>query len=104
MDNNELNQLTETDKNKLKEVTKAYTDEEYKTILRVVPDDHLWDELIRRNTSMTKGIDYVANTLDVSLDSIIPISAKAWDEMKTRYDDLKIKFSKIRQFFGGNIQ
>ena len=104
MDTIELNQLSETDKEKLKEVTKAYTEEECRIALKVIPDDHLWDELIRRNTSMMKGVDHIAKTLDVSLDSITPISAKAWDEMKARYDDLKNKFSKIRQFFGGSMQ
>lgn len=99
-----VNKLTEMEKNELKDVTKAYSEEEYETIIKVIPDDYLWDELIRRNTSMIKGVDFIAETFGVSLDNIAPVSARAWSEIRSRYDDLKDKFSKIRKFSGGNFE
>ena len=96
--------LSKMDKEELKNVTKAYTEEECKTIIKVIPDDYLWEELIRRNNSIIKGIDFISETLGVSLDNIIPISAKTWEEIKGRYDDLKDRFSKIRKGLGANIE
>lgn len=107
LENNEsvvLSGLSEIDKRELKDLTKAYSDEEYQTVVKVIPDDYLWNELMRRNSSMIKGVDIVEEALGVSLDSVVPISAKAWNEMKAKYDDLKDRFSKIRKISGGNIQ
>ena len=95
-----VNQLTEIDKRQLKDATKAYSNEEYETIIKVIPDDYLWDELLRRNSNMNKEIDFVADVLGVTLDNVIPISAKAWQEIRSKYDDLKEKFQKIRKGTG----
>lgn len=92
--------LSPEDKKELKNITKAYTNEEYETVIKVVPDEYLWLELIRRYDAMTKGVDSVAEVLGITLDNITPISAKTWQEIRAKYDDLKEKFGKIRKITG----
>lgn len=99
-----LSGLSEMDKKELKDIMKAYSDEEYQTVIKVIPDDYLWNELMRRNASMMKGVDLIEETLGASLDNIVPITAKAWNEIKTKYDDLKDKFSRIRKISGGVLE
>ena len=100
----ESSKLGELEKKKLEDVVKACTEEEHDLILRVVPDDALWDELIRRNTSMVEGVDFIAKVLGASLDNINPISAKAWSEIKARYDDLKERYNKVKMFSGDDFE
>ena len=92
--------LSPEDKKELKNITKAYTNEEYETVIKVVPDEYLWLELIRRYDAMTKGVDSIADVLGITLDNIVPISAKTWQEIRVKYDDLKDKFLKIRKLTG----
>lgn len=97
--------LTETtlsvaEKKELKNITKAYTNEEYETIIEVVPDEYIWLELIKRYNAMTKSVDSVADVLGTTLDNITPISAKTWQEIRVKYDDLKEKFEKIKKITG----
>ena len=96
----ETSKLSQKDKETLRDVTKAYTDEEYLTVIKVVPDDYLWDELIRRDAAMLKKINYIEDILGVSLDNLHPIPASAWADIRTRYNDLRDKFSQIRKGFG----
>ena len=95
----DVNKLSQKDKEELRDITKAYTDEEYLTIIKVVPDDYLWDELIRRDAAMLEKINYIQEIIGGSCDNLHPISAKAWEDIRNRYDDLKDKFSLIRKGF-----
>ena len=92
--------LSPAEKKELRNVTKAYTNEEYETVIKVVPDEYIWVELIRRYNEMTKSVDSVADVLGITLDNITPISAKTWQEIRAKYDDLKEKFGKIRKITG----
>lgn len=92
--------LSSMDKDELKNITKAYSEEEYLTIIKVIPDDYLWEELMRRENSMLKGFNNICEILGASFDNLQPIPAKAWSDIKTRYDDLRDKFSRIRKGFG----
>ena len=98
-DNMEVNKLSEVDKEQLKDITKAYKDEELHVIIKVIPDDYLWDELMRRDSLMFEKITYIEEVLGISLDNLRPIPARAWEDIRNRYDDLKIKFGKIRKGF-----
>ena len=96
----EVNKLSKMDKSELRDITKAYTDEEYLTVIKVIPDDYLWDELIRRDSAMLEKITYIQEVIGVSSDNLHPISARTWEDIRNRYDDLREKFSKIRKGFG----
>ena len=95
----ETNSLSNVEKAELRDIAKAYTKEEYETIIKVIPDDYLWDELIRRNSSMIERINHIQEIIGGSFDNINLISARAWEDIRVRYDDLKDKFSKIRKEF-----
>ena len=97
---NETDNLSQTDKNELKNITKAYTTDEYETIVKCIPDEFLWVEIIRRYNVMTKGVEFVAEILGVSVDNIVYISANTWQDIRGKYDDLKEKFQKIRKGTG----
>lgn len=88
------------EKEDLRNVTKAYTDEELNIVVKVIPDDYLWDELIRRDAAMLEKINAIETVLGVSLDNITPIPVKAWEDIRNRYTDLRDKFSKIRKGIG----
>ena len=94
------NKLSPLEKEELKDIAKAYTEEEYLTIIKVVPDDYLWDELMRRDTAMTEKINFIQDIIGSSIDNLQPIPAKAWQDIRSRYNELKDKFSKIRKGFG----
>ena len=96
----ETNNLTPMAKEELKDVTKAYTNEEYEVIIKCIPDEYLWLELIRRYNAMIKGVENIATILGVTLDNIIPISGETWKGIRDKYDDLKERFSKIRKGTG----
>ena len=98
--NTEAGKLSQKDKEELRDITRAYTDEEYLTIIKVVPDDYLWDELIRRDAAMLEKINYIQEIIGGSCDNLRPISAKNWEDIRTRYTDLRDKFSQIRNGFG----
>ena len=97
--NTEVNKLSNFEKEKLKDITEAYKDEELQVIIKAIPDDYLWDELMRRDALMLKKINYIEEVLGISLDNLHPIPASAWEDMRTRYNDLRDKFSKIRKGF-----
>ena len=96
----EVNKLSPIDKEELRDITRAYSEEEYTTIIKVIPDDYLWDELIRRDKAMLEKVYYIESILGTSLDNIIPIPVKAWEDIRNRYTDLKDKISIIRKGFG----
>ena len=98
-ENMEVNKLSEVEKEQLKDITKAYKDEELHVIIKVIPDDYLWDELMRRDSLMFEKITNIEEVLGISLDNLRPIPARAWEDIRNRYDDLKIKFGKIRKGF-----
>lgn len=93
--------MNELEKKEFKDVVKAFSDEEINEAIRLIPDDYLWNELIRRNTKMLQKIDQIEEVIGVTLDNIQPIPIKAWEDMKRRYDDLEHKFVRIRKTFGG---
>ena len=96
----ETTKLSPAEKKELRNVTKAYSSEEYETIIKDIPDEYIWVELIRRYNEMTKSVDSVADVLGITLDNITLISAKTWQEIRVKYDDLKEKFGKIRKITG----
>lgn len=98
-ENMEVNKLSEVEKDQLRDITKAYKDEELHVIIKVIPDDYLWDELMRRDSLMFEKITDIEEVLGISLDNLRPIPARAWEDIRNRYDDLKIKFGKIRKGF-----
>ena len=91
--------LSELDEEKLIDIAKSYSEEELSVIIKEIPDDYLWDELIRRDSLIYKKISCIEEVLDVSLDNLHPIPVRAWKEIRTRYDDLQNKFTKIRKGF-----
>ena len=97
--NTELNKLSEVEKEELKDITKAYTDEELHVIIKVIPDDYLWDELMRREATMIKGANSACEIIGASFDNLQPIPVRAWKEIRTRYDDLREKYIKLRKVF-----
>ena len=48
---------------------------------------------------MLQKINYIEEVLGVSFDNIRPIPVKAWEDIRSRYNDLKDKFGKIRKGF-----
>ncbi len=94
------NKLSSVEKEQLIDITKAYKDVELHVIIKAIPDDYLWDELMRRDSLMLQKINYIEEVLGVSFDNIHPIPLKAWEDIRSRYDDLKTKFGKIRKGFG----
>ena len=84
----------------IKDTVKALDQEEVLEAIRVVSDDVLWDELMRRDALMLKKINYIEEILGISLDNLRPIPVSAWQDMRARYNDLRDKFSKIRKGFG----
>ena len=100
--NTEVNKLSEVEKEELKDITKAYTDEELNVIIKVIPDNFLWDELMRREGTMVKGASAVCEIVGASFDSLQPIPARAWKEIRNRYDDLREKYTKLRKVLANN--
>ena len=94
------NKLSQTDKETLANVTKSYTNEELDVVIKEIPDDYLWNEIMRRDSFAIEGINYIEGILDVSFDNLHPIPDKAWSEIKARYEDLQDKYIKIRKVFG----
>ena len=95
--NTELNKLSEVEKEELKDITKAYTDEELNVIIKVIPDNYLWDELMRREGTMINGANAVCEIVGASFDHLQPIPARAWKEIRNRYDDLRERYIKLRK-------
>lgn len=92
--------MGELEKKEFKETIKALTDEESIEAIKVMSSENLWQELIRRNTSMVQKINEIEDILGISVDNINPISVKAWEDIKNRYDDLEDKFKRIMKGFG----
>lgn len=92
--------MGELEKKEFKETIKALTDEESIEAIKVMSSENLWQELIRRNTSMVQKINEIEDILGISVDNINPITVKAWEDIKNRYDDLEDKFKKIMKGFG----
>ena len=84
----------------IKDTVKALEQDEVLEAIKVVSDDVLWDELMRRDALMLKKINYIEEILGISLDNLRPIPVSAWQDMRARYNDLRDKFSKIRKGFG----
>lgn len=92
--------MSEMEKKELKDRIKALTDEETNEVIRLMPSDLLWDELIRRNTKMLQRINKIEDTLGITVDNIHPISIKAWEDIRERYTDVEDKFIYIKKGFG----
>lgn len=92
--------MGELEKKEFKETIKALTEEESIEAIKVMSSENLWQELIRRNTSMVQKINEIEDILGISVDNINPITVKAWEDIKNRYDDLEDKFKKIMKGFG----
>lgn len=92
--------MGELEKKEFKETIKALTEEESIEAIKVMSSENLWQELIRRNTSMVQKINEIEDILGISVDNINPITVKAWEDIKTRYDDLEDKFKRIMKGFG----
>ena len=89
--------LSAADIEALKNVTEAYTSEELNVVIKAIPDDYLWNELMRRDSVVLESINHIEGILDISLDNLRPIPAKAWSEIKTRYEDMQNKYKKIKE-------
>lgn len=83
----------------IKDTVKALDQEEVLEAIKVVSDDILWDELMRRDNECLKKINYIEEILGISLDNLHPIPVSAWEDIRSRYDDLRIKFEKIMKGF-----
>ena len=86
-------------KEKLRDITKAYTEEELNVVIKVIPDNHLWEELMRREASMLNGANNICEILGASFDTLNPIPVRAWEDIRKRYDDLREKYLKMRKVF-----
>ena len=95
----ETGKLSLVEKEELKNITKANTKEELNVIIKCVPDNILWEELMRREESMFKGADSICEIIGASFDNLKPIPARAWEDIRTRYDDLRDKYVKLRKVF-----
>lgn len=93
--------MTELEKKEFKERIKALSNEETLETVKLIPDECLWDELFRRNTMMMQRINQIEEVLGATMDNIMPISIKAWNDIRHRYEDLEKKFVRIRKL-GGN--
>ena len=95
------NGMTRSEKNKILEMAKGFQKEDFNVAITVFPDDVLWTELMRRNNAMYQKIKEVESIIGVELDNVQSVPALAWNELKKRYDDLREKFVKVRNVFGG---
>lgn len=93
------NGLSEMDKIELKNRTKGLSDEELSEVIKLIPSDTLWEELIRRNTSMLQKINNIEEVLGITVDNISTISIIAWEDIRKRYFDLENKFKAITKGF-----
>lgn len=94
--------MNQAEKDRFKQTVKAFSEEEYTEAVRLFPDEYLWDELFRRNSAMLQKINKAEEVIGVSMDNVMPIPIKTWEEIKRRYFDLEHKFTRIRKMFGGN--
>ena len=95
----EVNKLSQVEKEELRDITKAHTEEELNVIIRCVPDNLLWDELMKREGSMLNGANAVCEIVGATFDNLKPIPARAWEDIRNRYDDLRDKYLKLRKVF-----
>ena len=65
------NKLSQTDKETLANVTKSYTNEELDVVIKEIPDEYLWNEIMRRDSFAIEGINYIEGILDVSFDNLL---------------------------------
>lgn len=54
---------------------------------------------MRREESMFKGVDSICEIIGASFDNLKPIPARAWEDIRTRYEDLRDKYVKLRKVF-----
>lgn len=92
---------TQAEKDEIKNIIKGLSEEECKDVIRLIPDEVMWEELFRRNTRMLQRINQIEEVVGVSMDNILPIPIDTWNEIKRRYLDLKNKYMRIRKL-GGN--
>ena len=92
--------MSELEKKEFKDRIKALTEEEISETIRLIPDDVIWSELIRRNTSMLQRVNQIEEVLGVSMDNIMPIPIDTWNEIRRRYEDLEKKYVRIRKLGG----
>lgn len=96
------NGRTKAENDDLKRIIKGMENEDYNELIRLLPDDCLWDELFRRNTKMLQRINQIEEVIGVNMDDIMPIPIQTWEEIKSRYKDIEKKYKRIRQL-GGNV-
>jgi hypothetical protein len=92
--------MNELERNEFKDRIRALNVEEVVETVRLLSSEVLWNELIRRNTKMLQRINQMEDLLGITIDNIQPISIKAWEDIRHRYDDLETKFIRIRKGFG----
>ena len=83
----------------IKNALKAFDQEEILEAVKVLSDDILWDELIRRDMEILEKINYIEGIFDISLDNLHTIPASEWADIRTKYNDLRDKVSQIKKEF-----
>ena len=81
----------------IKDTVKAFDQEEILEAIKVVSDDILWDELIRRDAAIFKKINCIKDILGVTFDNLYYIPASVWSDIRTKYNDLRDKFSELER-------
>lgn len=96
----DVGQLNEIEKKGVKQLIKGFSKDESIEAVKVISSDVLWEELIRRNTKMVEAVNDIEDILGVTVDNIYPITVKAWDDIKRKYDDIENKFKRIKKGLG----
>ena len=91
--------MNEIERDKFKESIMALTDEEKNEMIKLIPSNLMWEELFNRNTKMLKKINDIEEILGIKTDTVSVIPIAAWEDFKTKYNDVEDKFSHIQKHF-----
>lgn len=91
--------MSEIAKDRFKESMMALTEEERIEAVKLLPSNLMWEELFNRNTKMLKKINDIEAILGVKTDTVSVIPIAAWEDFKTKYNDVEDKYSQIQKHF-----
>ena len=91
--------MSEIAKEKFKDSIMALTEEEKAEAIKLFPSNLMWEELFNRNTKMLKKINDIEAILGIKTDTVSVIPIAAWEDFKTKYNDVEDKYSQIQKHF-----